>query len=1259
MTDGLIEGLPAEFAFNVRCSECGVSADCSVPQIIDLEREPAWRPVLVQGAAHDFDCEHCGHLMRIEPPGFIVWEPVARRVLAISASSPPSAADLMRIESLRAGLQRDRPDVDLPSVEICGSYGALVDAVVAGAWLTPGIAALPMSTALRDLFRYLDPHVRVRLLDLLMAGGQQSMVAAANRDVELSAAMLVADPYDAKAFPPKLLAALQAVGRVSIEAPAKVIDAIVWGLAECTLDPDRWKSHRNLLHGAVASAAGRLDAPVVRAGHLSAQGMQQGWPASLASDDRAIVLYNIGAALLSGFELDEVIPGDTAATLAAMFDAAAAEQVPEGLKTMLLEQRGRARLDSIPPDLRGSLDLSEAASRRTAAGQPGEALKDWLRVMRWHTRQAVAEGLPADRVDDHSVAAAGAAGAIAQLVHAFEPSPVILDTMADLVNVMKGLPGNGRSERLGAAANFCRAWALLAKSIGDRSSMARAQIQLGNVLLDDTSRDDVVAVQETIDVLGEPEPGETVRTRIDRLATLAIAYKRRTIGSAAENLETAVGLYRSALESAEGIAGVDIDSIRYNLANVLMRRRLGVKKRDLAEALKLHRQVADSRVKANAAVQLQARSEVAIGNVLYERARLDTPPDPTSLDAAIEAYTKACALLELAGLPDDAAVARQMLALVHSSLARGDLRREEAVHDYEAAARLAVASGNRVLEEDIVSRLSGFVFNDRRLDAAVETYRRSLQLRKSLLADAVSGLTHGQRLATIAPVGMRLTFALIGIGQFDEAVDTLASVRALDLASALPEQQDTRSEPVAAYRSARARVLALDSEEVSLDARGADDGEAAERLPALHAELANARAEQSAAAARLAPPSGETGGIAAIALQCKPHELLAIPVVTDIGTALVCVTRTTRASPQAIRLLPDLRLNHVRAWLAARRSRTSALSGWISLIETIRSITTLASRKKAMRLLDDWLDALGRTELLVALRERLSKSGATRLRWVGGGGLQSLPIHLAFDPADGQPLLKTTGFVTQLGPFRSSSLNPSPPKRWLVFADPNDDLPFARWEAALIAEAMQTREDIQVRVFSGVEATRATMMEHLQWADALHFAGHAAHDPEQAGLSHLECADGALSVDALRQSTLHAPLKVVVLSACESGIVDAIRMPDEFIGLPAAFFGLGAHSVVSSMWAVPDEATAVLMADFHRRMLDGDEVEVALVEAQRHVACSTTAQLDIAARLARVNQACAAPDAVLTRRMAFHSKRPHERPFAHPLYWGAHVCQTR
>ena len=151
-------------------------------------------------------------------------------------------------------------------------------------------------------------------------------------------------------------------------------------------------------------------------------------------------------------------------------------------------------------------------------------------------------------------------------------------------------------------------------------------------------------------------------------------------------------------------------------------------------------------------------------------------------------------------------------------------------------------------------------------------------------------------------------------------------------------------------------------------------------------------------------------------------------------------------------------------------------------------------------------------------------------------------------------------------------------------------LPGTLLESAAIAELAGEEA---VHVATGHDATTdAVLSGQLAGYRVLHFATHGIVDAEEPSLSGLVLsgvsAEGEARSRFLRAqdvATLDLNADLVVLSGCDTGIGRLVR-GEGVDGLTRAFFGAGAVQVVSSLWQVPDRATAALMREFYVGFLD-------------------------------------------------------------------------
>lgn len=175
-------------------------------------------------------------------------------------------------------------------------------------------------------------------------------------------------------------------------------------------------------------------------------------------------------------------------------------------------------------------------------------------------------------------------------------------------------------------------------------------------------------------------------------------------------------------------------------------------------------------------------------------------------------------------------------------------------------------------------------------------------------------------------------------------------------------------------------------------------------------------------------------------------------------------------------------------------------------------------------------------------------------------------------------------------------------------------LPGTRTEVAGIEKALRERlgERAKATVLLGGEATEARLFEATKSPRFLHIATHGLVDEtETASFSGLALSvpavpvagdDGFLTLVDLfsRWRGRLEGTELVVLSACES-TKGREQKGESMYALPWGFLYAGARAVVGSLWKVDDEATAYLMAEFYRRLLEGDGKDpLAALSAARH-----------------------------------------------------------
>lgn len=240
------------------------------------------------------------------------------------------------------------------------------------------------------------------------------------------------------------------------------------------------------------------------------------------------------------------------------------------------------------------------------------------------------------------------------------------------------------------------------------------------------------------------------------------------------------------------------------------------------------------------------------------------------------------------------------------------------------------------------------------------------------------------------------------------------------------------------------------------------------------------------------------------------------------------------------------------------RARRTAVYGWHACVS--RTLTFL---KGAF-----WQPILAKLPSSVH-KILLIPSGATAL----------LPLHAAVIDS------LTVAYIPSLSVWHlCQQRTPDRTEQSSLIANPNYEklgsLEFADAETQWLQHKLDNAGWSTLKLL-GDEATVSAVCHGTRGKEVIHYAGHAKYNWIDPIHSALECADGKLTISVIRQIMDLRSARLVILSACESGISDTSTSAEEFLGLPAVMLEVGAPAVVASLWPAADVSTAFLMDQFY------------------------------------------------------------------------------
>jgi len=260
------------------------------------------------------------------------------------------------------------------------------------------------------------------------------------------------------------------------------------------------------------------------------------------------------------------------------------------------------------------------------------------------------------------------------------------------------------------------------------------------------------------------------------------------------------------------------------------------------------------------------------------------------------------------------------------------------------------------------------------------------------------------------------------------------------------------------------------------------------------------------------------------------------------------------------------------------------------------------------------------------LIEWLHREGITHVTLIPCGllaafPLQALPIHIAneasleerAEESSDKRLLETWGdrFVTSTAPSARSLYSSTQPaqERSGVYALGNpwrgthlpsqSDLPWGEAEALQLAALGGDRRQAAIQR----KATRKWFLDKVRLAGVFDAACHGDFNRTDYLASSLHLADGKITLaEVFNQIADLRRMRLLILSACQTAIIDLRGARDEVRSLAAGMLQAGARAVIAAHWPVDDRATYLLMVRFAQEWFPNMEWEPpaeALARAQR------------------------------------------------------------
>jgi CHAT domain-containing protein/tetratricopeptide (TPR) repeat protein len=750
----------------------------------------------------------------------------------------------------------------------------------------------------------------------------------------------------------------------------------------------------------------------------------------------------------------------------------------------------------------------------------------------------------------------------------------------------------------------------------------------------------------------EAAPAEYAATQHN----LGAAYARLPTGGRAANLARAIECYTEALRfrTAEA-APFEYAQTQTTLGAAYADLPTGDRAANLARAIDCFTEALRFRT-AEAAPFEYAMIQNNLGTAYADL----LTGDQANLARAIECFTEALRFRTAEAAPFEYAMIQNNLGVAYADLPTGDRAANlaRAIDCYTEALRFRTAEAAPAECRLTAGNLGDVHFGQGRWAEAHTAY--SLAIRAGELLYQVTGSEVGRQteLGESGDAMAADAYCLARLGRLAEAVRRLEAGRARALGEALDRDRAVlRAASEAdrtAFIAAADRIKALEAE----GRRGQDTDASAPReersFAERSAELVQARENLAKVVQRIRAylPGfmGEGMEYSEVAAASAARPLVYLLTTSRGGLALIVPGGSQAPAPEHAVWLDGLTSRQLDD-LLVQRHPSGEVRGYLVGQATGDLDQLAAAVTKSIEVLHH--------ELLGPLAGRLAELDVAAATVIPMGRLSLLPLPAAAPEgciialAPSARALRAASRTLQeradQTPVLLAAGNPLPlPAGW-------DPLDYAGVEIRAIQRFFAAGSR---RILPEEAATKTAVAHGLPGATHLHLACHGGFDPREPldSALYLAGSDRLTLRDLLDGDLDLSSQRLAVLSACQTGITEFERVPDEVIGLPAGFLQAGVPGVVAALWPVNDRSTAVLVAEFYRLLLaERHDPAAALTRACGFLRDATAREL--AEWFERRYDDSGGTDLTAYEAAADLRSRPDlaDRPYAEPVYWAGFV----